>query len=66
MAGDEEGRSNASSLRHELLDPKIAEHHGCVVKTTGDGMLVESAKVDAVRCCLEGNYGTMTREPVPP
>jgi adenylate cyclase len=32
------------ALRRELLDPKIAEHRGRVVKTTGDGMLVESAR----------------------
>jgi class 3 adenylate cyclase len=39
------------ALRRELLDPKIAEHHGRIVKTTGDGLLVEFASVvDAVRC----------------
>ena len=36
-------RSNA--LRRELLDPKIAEHRGRIVKTTGDGLLVEFASV---------------------
>jgi len=37
--------------RRQLIDPKIKEHHGRIVKTTGDGMLVEfSSVVDAVRC----------------
>src|SRR4030088_873632 len=41
------------ALRRELVDPKIAEHHGRVVKTTGDGLLVEFASVvDAVRCAV--------------
>jgi adenylate cyclase len=41
-------------LRRELVDPKIAEHHGRIVKTTGDGMLVEFASVvDSVRCAFE-------------
>ncbi|NCF83846.1 MAG: hypothetical protein GWP74_19795, partial [Proteobacteria bacterium] len=39
--------------RTELLDPKIAEHHGRVMKTTGDGILIEFASVvDAVECAL--------------
>jgi class 3 adenylate cyclase len=42
------------ALRRELVDPKIAKHHGRIVKTTGDGMLVEFASVvDAVRCAVE-------------
>src|SRR6202040_2565102 len=42
------------AMRRELLDPKIAEHHGRIVKTTGDGLLVEFASVlDAVRCAVE-------------
>jgi adenylate cyclase len=41
-------------LRRDLVDPKIAEHHGRIVKTTGDGLLVEFASVvDAVRCAVE-------------
>ena len=41
-------------LRRELLDPKIAEHKGRLVKTTGDGLLVEfGSVVDALRCAVE-------------
>jgi len=40
--------------RHELIDPKISEHHGHTVKTTGDGMLVEfPSVVEAVQCAVE-------------
>ena len=55
MGADEEGTlERLKALRRELLDPKIAEHHGRIVKTTGDGMLVEFASVvDAVRCAGE-------------
>jgi adenylate cyclase len=55
MGADEEGtHERLKALRHELVDPKIAEHHGRIVKTTGDGMLVEFASVvDAVRCAVE-------------
>jgi adenylate cyclase len=39
------------ALRRELIDPKIAEQRGRIVKTTGDGLLVEFATpVTAVRC----------------
>src|SRR5689334_3703044 len=52
---DEEGTLNClKAHRRELVDPKIREHHGRIVKTTGDGMLVEfSSVVDAVRCAVE-------------
>jgi TolB-like protein/class 3 adenylate cyclase/Flp pilus assembly protein TadD len=55
MEADEEGTlERLKALRRELLDPKIAEHKGRIVKTTGDGLLVEFASVvDALRCASE-------------
>ena len=52
---DEEGTlERLKAMRRELLDPKIAEHRGRIVKTTGDGLLVEFASVvDALRCVVE-------------
>jgi adenylate cyclase len=54
MGADEEGTlARLKEHRRELVDPTIAEHHGRIVKTTGDGMLVEFASVvDAVRCAV--------------
>jgi adenylate cyclase len=58
MGMDEEGTLSAlKELRRELADPKIKEHRGRIVKTTGDGLLVEFASVvDAVRCAVEVQY----------
>jgi len=55
MGVDEEGTLAAlKTSRREIIDPKIAEHHGRIVNTTGDGALVEFASaVDAVRCATE-------------
>jgi adenylate cyclase len=55
MGADEEGTlERLKALRRELIDPNLAKHHGRIVKTTGDGMLVEFASVvDAVRCAAE-------------
>ena len=55
MGVDEEGTLAAlKAVRRELIDPKIAEHNGRMVKTTGDGALIEFASaVDAVRCAME-------------
>ena len=55
MGVDEEGTlARLKALRRELADPKIKEHHGRIVKTTGDGLLLEFASVvDAVRCAVE-------------
>jgi adenylate cyclase len=64
MGADEEGTlERLKALRRELLDPKIAEHHGRIVKTTGDGMLVEFASVvDAVRCAVEVQQAMSERD----
>ena len=55
MGADEEGTlATLKAIRRELADPKIKEHHGRIVKTTGDGLLLEFASVvDAVRCAVE-------------
>ena len=55
MGADEEGTlARLKALRRELADPKIKEHRGRIVKTTGDGLLLEFASVvDAVRCAVE-------------
>ena len=48
--------------RRQLVDPKIKQRHGRIVKTTGDGMLVEFASpVEAVRCALEVQRGMVAR-----
>ncbi len=55
MGADEAGTLAAlKSLRADLIDKKIADHHGRIVKVTGDGMLVEfSSVVNAVACAVE-------------
>jgi adenylate cyclase len=55
ISADEGGTlERLRALRRELLDPKIAEHKGRLVKTTGDGLLVEfGSVVDALRCAVE-------------
>src|ERR1700731_435702 len=65
MGADEEGTLAAlKGLRRELVDPKIKEHQGRIVKTTGDGLLVEFASVvDAMRCAAEVQRGMIDREP---
>jgi adenylate cyclase len=61
IGADEEGTLNRlRSIHAELIAPKIAEHRGRIVKTTGDGFLVEfSRAVDALRCATENSecYG---------
>ncbi len=59
MGADEEGTlARLKAVRKALVDPTIAKHRGRIVKTTGDGMLVEFASaVDAVRCSAEVQRG---------
>ena len=48
--------------RHELIDPKVAEHKGRIVKTTGDGILVEfPSVVEAVDCAIAVQRGMIER-----
>ena len=63
MGLDEEGTlALLKAHRHALIDPKIAEHRGRIVKTTGDGILVEFASVvDAVRCAVDVQLGMTER-----
>src|SRR5437870_10506321 len=50
------------TLRKDLIDPKIGEHHGRIVKLTGDGILVEfPSVVSAVACGAEIQRGMRTR-----
>jgi adenylate cyclase len=63
IGADEEGTlERLMAHRRELIDPKIAEHQGRIVKTTGDGVLVEFASpVKAVRCAIEVQHGMVDR-----
>ena len=68
IRADEEGTLLAlRSMREELIDPKIKEHRGRVVKLMGDGMLVEFASVvDAVACSAEVQQALALRHPCEP
>jgi TolB-like protein len=64
LIGADEGGTleRLKALRRELLDPKIAEHCGRLVKTTGDGLLVEfGSVVDALRCAVDVQRDTAGR-----
>jgi TolB-like protein/class 3 adenylate cyclase len=63
IGADEEGTLAAlRAIRRELGDPKIAEHRGRIVKTTGDGLLVEfQSVVDALRCAVDVQRGMAER-----
>ncbi|HYC15548.1 MAG TPA: adenylate/guanylate cyclase domain-containing protein [Stellaceae bacterium] len=68
MGADEEGtHRQLKAHRKELIDPKIAEHRGRIVKSTGDGILVEFVSVvDAVRCAVDIQRGMGERNAVVP
>src|SRR6266699_3077627 len=63
MGADEVGTLRAlRACRRELIDPIIAGRHGRIVKTTGDGLLVEFASaVDAVACAISMQQGAARR-----
>jgi adenylate cyclase len=63
MGADEEGTLAAlRGHRRELIDPLVAQHQGRIVKTTGDGLLIEFASiVDAVRCAVVMQQGMADR-----
>src|SRR5437868_7744853 len=68
MGQDEAGTlARLRARRRELIDPGIAEHKGRIVKTTGDGMLVEfGSVVDAVRCAVAVQQAMAERNAVDP
>jgi TolB-like protein/class 3 adenylate cyclase len=64
LAGADEDRilARLRALRSDLIDPTMAVHHGRVVKRTGDGSIIEfRSVVDAVRCAIELQSGTVER-----
>ena len=63
MGADEEGtHERLKAHLRKLVDPKIEEHRGRIVKNTGDGLLGEfPSVVDAVRCAVEIQRGMMDR-----
>jgi class 3 adenylate cyclase len=67
MGADEEGtHERLKAHLQQLVDPKVKEHHGRIVKNTGDGFLAEFASVvDAVRCAAEIQRGMVDRETDP-
>src|SRR5215472_4551164 len=68
MGADEEGTHERFKTHlHEVVEPKIHDHRGRLVKTTGDGVLAEFASVvDAVRCAAEMQRAMADREPEVP
>src|SRR4029434_10279773 len=63
MERDEAGTlARLRTLRRDLIDPKIADHKGRIVKTTGDGILIEfPSVVEAVSCAVAVQRGMVER-----
>src|SRR3954447_18107618 len=63
MGADEEGTlARLKACRRDLIDPGVARHRGRIVKTTGDGLLIEfSSPVEAVRWAVETQQGMIAR-----
>ena len=68
MGADEEGvLARLKAARKFLFDPTISAHRGRIVKTTGDGILVEFASaVDAARCAIEVQRGMVEQNATVP
>ena len=68
MGMDEEGTlARLKAYRSELIDPKNRQHRGRIVKTTGDGILMEfPSVVEAVRCAIEVQQGMLERNTAVP
>src|SRR5579863_3533252 len=64
IGADEEGTlERLKAIRSELIDPAVAVHGGRLVKTTGDGLLIEfGSSVDALRCAGEIQTGMRERD----
>ena len=68
MGRDEAGTlARLKALRRELIDPMVAEHRGRIVKTTGDGLLIEfPSVVEAVACAMTVQSGMGSRNAATP
>jgi adenylate cyclase len=69
LMGDDEAGTLArlKEHRHKLIDPKISEHKGRIVKTTGDGILIEfPSVVEAVACAVAVQRGMTERNAATP
>ena len=68
LGEDEEGTlARLNAHRRELIDPMVAEHHGRIVKTTGDGLLIEfPSVVEAVSCALTVQRAMVERNAATP
>jgi adenylate cyclase len=68
IGADEDGTLNRLGvLRRDVMDPKINEYEGRIVKTSGDGLLVELASVvEALRCAVEVQHGLYWQGPASP